>query len=193
MMPTLTNLAIPGVYLVEPEPARDQRGWFMRYFCVDGFRRTGRDIRFVQFNHSRTCRRGSIRGLHLQLGEAAEDKLVRCIRGRVMDVLVDLRRDSGTLLQKAFVELSEHNRRAVFIPRGVAHGFQTLDDDTELLYHHTNFHAPAREAGVRHDDPLVGIAWPLPVADISAKDLAWPLLSPGFNGFGFPSMEGRLS
>ena len=184
-MPTHHELSIPGVYLLEPQPFRDERGWFARYFCANEFRQTGREVRFVQFNHSSTKRRGSVRGLHLQLGTAAEDKLVRCVRGAVMDVMVDLRRGSPTFLRHERVELSPDNGLAVFIPRGCAHGFQTLEDDTELIYHHSNYYAPAHEAGLRFDDPRLGIEWPLPVADISDKDRGWPLLNTSFEGYGF--------
>ncbi|MEX0729912.1 MAG: dTDP-4-dehydrorhamnose 3,5-epimerase [Aquisalimonadaceae bacterium] len=182
-MPLHQQLGIAGAYVLTPEPVRDQRGWFTRYFCVDGFRETGRDVRFVQFNHSCTSRQGTIRGMHLQLGDAAEDKLVRCIRGRVLDVLVDLRRGSATLLRHVSVELSAADGRAVFIPRGVAHGFQSLCDNVELLYHHSNYYTPRSEAGLRYDDPAVEIRWPLTAVDVSPKDRAWPLLAYGFSGF----------
>lgn len=181
-MPRLTALDIAGVHVLEIDRRGDARGWFARYCDVDELGERKLNGAFVQFNHSCTRRRGSIRGLHLQRGSAAEDKLVRCVRGGVLDVLVDVRVGSETFLQHVTVELSAERGNAVYVPRGVAHGFQTLEDDTELIYHHTNFYAPEQEWGIRYDDPRVGIVWPLPVAELSEKDRAWPLLAANFGG-----------
>lgn len=182
-MPHSTSLDLPGAYLLETRPFKDERGWFARYFCVAEFEPHAPGLRFVQFNHSCTRRRGSLRGMHLQTGASAEEKLVRCIAGAVLDVLVDLRRGSPTFLRHVAVELSAANGRTLFVPKGVAHGFQTLAEDTQLIYHHSNFYDPGAEAGVRFDDPRLGIHWPLPPADVSDKDRAWPLLSPEYRGF----------
>lgn len=181
-MPKLTELPIAGAWLVEPQPVADDRGWFARYFCVSEFGRA-EDLQFVQFNHSYTRAAGSIRGLHLQIGAAAEEKLVRCVHGAVLDVLVDVRPGSRTFLEHVTVELRSGGGAAVFIPKGVAHGFQTLQEHAELIYHHSNFYAPQAERGLRYDDPRLGIGWPLPVADVSDKDKGWQWLSEDFDGF----------
>jgi len=183
-MPDVSELPLAGAFVLEPQPVADERGWFARYFCVQEFESRRPGLNFVQFNHSYTRARGSIRGMHLQVGDAAEEKLVKCVRGAVLDVLVDVRRGSPTFLRHATVRLSEGAGNAVFIPKGVAHGFQTLQDDTELIYHHSNFYAPEAERGLRYDDPRLAIEWPLPPADISEKDRAWSWLDADFNGFG---------
>lgn len=183
VVPAYRELSLHGAWLVEPEPARDERGWFTRYLCVRDMDRRGMETSFVQFNHAATRRAGSIRGMHLQIGEAAEQKLVKCVRGVVTDVLLDLRAGSPTFLHHAHVELSADNGRAVVIPRGVAHGFQTLAPDTELIYHHSNYYAPEHERGVRFDDPRAAITWPREPADVSVKDRSWPWLTEEFAGF----------
>ena len=134
----------------------------------------------VQVNHSLTRVAGAVRGLHFQRPPRAEAKLVRCLKGCVLDVAVDLRAGSPTYLNWHAVELSALNRLALFVPRGFAHGFQTLTADCELLYLHDEFYSPEHEGGLRHDDPALAIAWPLPVADLSARDAAHPLVSAGF-------------
>ncbi len=182
-MPQFESLAIDGAWRIIAEPNGDDRGWFARYFCREQARLRGLETDFVQFNHSFTRLAGTIRGLHLQVGEATEAKLVKCIRGRVLDVLLDLRKRSPTFLRYATVELSAENRTAVYVPPGVAHGFQTLVNDSELIYHHSNYYEPESERGVRFDDPRAAIDWPLPAADISAKDRGWPPLSTDFSGF----------
>jgi dTDP-4-dehydrorhamnose 3,5-epimerase len=169
---------IAGVWTVETAPRGDARGRLTRLFCADTFAAaTGRDLRFVQVNHTTTARRGTVRGLHYQHAPHAETKLIRCIRGRVWDVAVDLRRDSPTYGRWHAVELADDNERQILIPEGCAHGFQALTDDAQLLYQHTAAHAPAHEAGVRHDDARLAIAWPLPVALVSERDLGHPTLA----------------
>jgi dTDP-4-dehydrorhamnose 3,5-epimerase len=185
------ELSLAGAALIQPQGVGDERGWFERYFCVDEFGNRFPPVQFVQFNHSYTRRSGSIRGLHLQIGAAAEDKLVKCVRGRVFDVLLDLRHGSPTLLQHTAVQLKAGQGAAAFVPRGVAHGFQTLADDTELIYHHSNAYDPSLERGVRFDDPRAAIEWPLAVADVSAKDGRWPLLSRAFTGFEITPRKGE--
>ncbi|MGT2489673.1 dTDP-4-dehydrorhamnose 3,5-epimerase family protein [Cupriavidus basilensis] len=136
----------------------------------------------VQANHSRTCKVGALRGLHFQSPPHAEMKLVRCIRGRVWDVVLDLRAGSPTFLQWHGEELSAANARMLVIPEGCAHGFQVLEPESELLYLHTASYAPEAEGGVRYDDPAFGIRWPSPVAEVSARDVSHPILSTGFSG-----------
>ena len=162
---------IAGLWEIATAPHRDDRGSLTRLFCADAFHDAAPEgLRFVQVNHSITRRRGTVRGLHLQRPPAAEFKLIRCLRGRVFDVAVDLRPGSTTFGRWHAVELSDDNQRQVLIPPGCAHGFQTLVDDCELLYQHTAAYRPDCEDGVRHDDPGLAIAWPEPVADVSARD-----------------------
>jgi dTDP-4-dehydrorhamnose 3,5-epimerase len=168
-----TETAITGVVIVDLEPIADDRGWFARTFCRDEFLAHGLDPTIVQCNVSVNHRAGTIRGMHYQVGAAAETKLVRCVRGAVHDVVIDLRPDSPTLLEHVAVELTGADHRALYVPTGFAHGFQTLVDDTEVEY---NMGAPyVKEAGrgVRFDDPVLGLGWPLSVTAVSAQDAAW--------------------
>ena len=130
----------------------------------------------AQCNLALTRHQGTVRGLHYQVPPAAEAKLVRCIRGAIYDVIVDLRPESPTYLEHLGVELSAENRAQFCVPEGFAHGYQALADDTEIIYMVSQFHAPQHEAGLRYDDPLLGIQWPLPVSRVSGKDSSWPLL-----------------
>lgn len=175
-----TNLE--GAFVIEPEPSRDRRGLFARTFCRREFAAIGHDKEFVQFNHSLNRKPGTVRGLHYQKPPHAEIKLIRCVRGAVFDVIVDIRRDSRTFLQYTSVELTERNMKMIYVPEGFAHGFQTLAPATELIYHHTAYYAPGSEGGIRYDDPLLGIPWPLPVAELSEKDQGYPHLDSGFSG-----------
>ncbi len=168
--------ALPGVFIVDLERREDSRGFFARAFCAREFERHGVEARVAQANISFSRHKGTVRGLHYQVPPAAETKLVRCVRGAIWDVVVDLRPDSETYLQHLGVELSADNRRALIVPGLVAHGTQTLTDDAEMLYLVSEFYTPGCERGLRHDDPVLGIRWPLPVTVISDKDAAWPLL-----------------
>jgi dTDP-4-dehydrorhamnose 3,5-epimerase len=155
------SLALEGSILVTPQPLADSRGFFARTFCVQEFSEVGLAVDVAQASVSYTARRGTMRGLHFQWPPSREDKLVRCLRGAVFDVLLDLRPRSASYLRHVTVELNEENRDAVFIPHGVAHGFQTLVDSTEVLYQMTDMFAPDLAAGVRWNDPVFGIQWPL--------------------------------
>jgi dTDP-4-dehydrorhamnose 3,5-epimerase len=163
-------LDIPGAMLVEIERKADPRGFFARTFCAEEFRRQGLPEGFVQCSISYNERRGTLRGMHFQWPPSREGKLVRCVRGRLFDVLLDLRPRSPAYLEHRVVVLDEGERNAVFIPHGIAHGFQTLTDRTEVLYQMTDFFAPALNAGVRWNDPTFGIAWPLPAPTLSERD-----------------------
>lgn len=174
--------ALEGSYVISLEPFSDERGWFARYYCKEEFRSIGHDKEWVQMNHSFTKLKGAVRGMHFQLPPYREVKMVRCIAGAVFDVIVDLRKGSSTFLQWFGTELSAGNRKMLYIPEGFAHGFQTLEDDTELLYHHTELYTPGSEGGVRYDDPLVGIAWPFEVTVLSGRDSRHPLLNENFKG-----------
>jgi len=173
---------LKGAYIIELKPFTDDRGLFARTFCKKEFTAIGHDQEFVQFNHSITQKKGSVRGMHYQLPPFSEIKLIRCVRGGVFDVIIDLRKDSPTFLKFVSTELSEHNMLSLYIPQGFAHGFQTLEDNTQLIYHHTAYYTPGYEAGIRYDDPAVGINWPLPVTVITEKDLNHNLLNHSFKG-----------
>jgi dTDP-4-dehydrorhamnose 3,5-epimerase len=179
---TLRPLPLPGLAVIETAAFEDHRGSFARLFCASELAGLGLNP-IVQINHSLTRAPGAVRGLHFQRPPKSEAKLVRCLRGRVLDVAVDLRAGSPTYLQWHAVELSAANRLAFYLPRGFAHGFQTLEPDCELLYVHDECYSPEHEGGLRHDDPALGIHWPLPVADLSARDAAHPLLSSLDSGF----------
>ena len=163
-------LDIPGAALVGIERKADPRGFFARSFCAEEFRLQGLPERFVQCSISYNERQGTLRGMHFQWPPSREGKLVRCVRGRLFDVLIDLRPRSPTYLEHRTVVLDEDERNAVFIPHGIAHGFQTLADRTEVLYQMTDFFAPGLGTGVRWNDPAFGIAWPLPAPTLSERD-----------------------
>lgn len=173
---------LAGLYEITHTSYADERGRFTRLFCEQELAAVRPDMHFTQINLSETHKAGTVRGLHYQLPPAAEAKLIRCVRGRVLDVAVDLRAESPTFLRWHVVELAEDNARAVFIPEGFAHGFQAMSDDAHLLYMHTASWNPAYEAGLRHDDPRLAIPWPLPVRHLSARDRAYAPIDAGFQG-----------
>lgn len=173
---------IPGVVVVETSFNVDRRGSFARFFCEQELRGIVGARRIVQVNHSRTGTVGAVRGMHFQYPPHAEMKLVRCLKGRAWDVAIDLRADSPTFLRWHGEEITPDNARMLVIPEGCAHGFQVLASDTELLYLHTAFYAPGAEGGVRYDDPKICIDWPIPVTEVSAKDVSHPTIAPGFFG-----------
>jgi dTDP-4-dehydrorhamnose 3,5-epimerase len=168
--------SLSGAFVVELEQRGDDRGFFARWFDAKLFEQHGMNATVAQANTSLTRTAGSIRGMHYQLPPAAETKFIRATRGAVYDVIVDLRPDSPTYLQHVGVELSEDNRRFIYVPAMFGHGFQTLTDDTEVSYLVSEFYTPGAERGLRHDDPSLGIDWPLPVTVVSDKDRSWPLL-----------------
>jgi len=167
-------LAINGAALVRIEPHRDSRGFFARSFCVEEFAAAGLPTRAVQSSVSYNERAGTVRGMHFQWPPSQEGKLVRCTRGRLYDVLLDLRPGSATYLRHVGVTLDEENRDAVFIPPGIAHGFQTLRAGTEVLYQMSDSYAPTLAAGVRWNDPLFSINWPTLEIVISERDADYP-------------------
>jgi dTDP-4-dehydrorhamnose 3,5-epimerase len=169
-----TNLE--GACIIEPQPHEDSRGLFARTYCAHEFAEQGLVDRFVQCNTSWNARKGTVRGLHYQLPPSSEVKLVRCTAGALVDVIVDLRRDSPTYLQQVAVELTAGNRLALYIPEMFAHGFQTLEDGTEVFYQMSEFYAPKLSRGIRYNDPKLAVKWPLPLASISEQDLNWDLL-----------------
>jgi len=168
---------LDGVLVVRSEPYEDERGSFSRAFSRDEFAAAGAPLDVVQANLSSSRRAGTVRGLHWQYPPAAETKLVRCTRGAVLDVVVDLRPESATFGRHVAVRLSADGREAVYVPPRCAHGYQTLVDDTEVGYQVSHVHTPDAEGGLRPDDPDLGIGWPLPVTAVSARDTGWPDLA----------------
>jgi len=173
---------IAGVHVIESEAYQDARGAFSRLFCAQELAPVLEGRTIVQVNHSRTHQVGAIRGLHYQRAPHAEMKIVRCVRGRVFDVAVDLRRDSPTFLSWTSLVLTPESHLAFILPEGCAHGFQVLDEDSEMLYLHTALYTPDAEGSVRFDDPRVGVAWPLEPTDISAKDRGHAYIEENFRG-----------
>ena len=178
----ITWTGIAGLAVAQTSRIGDERGDFARLFCESDLREAIGERRIVQVNQTRTLRAGAVRGLHFQRAPDAEMKLVRCIRGKVWDVAVDLRAGSPTLMRWHAEELSADNARMLVIPEGFAHGFQALEGGSELLYLHTAAYAPRSEGGVRYDDPRLAIPWPLAVTDVSARDRAFAPLAAGFEG-----------
>lgn len=171
-----------GVMLLQSRVHSDHRGWFTRLFCEDDLGDLIGDRHIVQSNLSHTRIRGAVRGMHFQRVPHAEMKIVRCLRGRIWDVALDLRANSPTLLKWHAQELTPDSGMALLIPEGCAHGFQVLEPDSEVLYLHTAAYDPEAEGGVPHDDPRVGIKWPLPVEDLSERDRRHPRITAHFTG-----------
>lgn len=172
-----TETPIPGAWVIDPEPHRDERGWFARTFDAGEFRVRGLDPSVVQESVSHNARAGTLRGLHYQAPPHEEAKLVRCTRGAVFDVIVDLREDSSTRGRWFSAELSPESGRMVYVPEGFAHGFQTLVDGTDLHYRMNREYAPAHARGVRFDDPELAIGWPEGQRIVSERDRELPLLA----------------
>lgn len=177
-----TETILKGSYVIEPSFITDNRGGFGRTFCKREFEQIGHTKEFVQFNHVYNVATGIIRGMHYQLPPFGEVKLIRCVKGAVWDVIVDLRKDSPTFLKHFAIELSEKNRLSVYAPEGFAHGYQTLTDDAEMTYAHTEYYQPSADAAINYADPALGILWKLPVSQVSEKDKNIPLLTNTFKG-----------
>jgi dTDP-4-dehydrorhamnose 3,5-epimerase len=170
-----------GAYTVDLEPRGDERGFFARFYCEKEFAEKGLASRFVQINNSLSSHRGTLRGMHYQLPPFGEVKLVRCVRGSVYDVIVDLRPKSATYLQWFGADLTAENRKMMYVPAGFAHGYLTTSEDAELLYLVSAFYAPEFERGLRHDDPAIGIKWPIEPQIISEKDKLHRDFSPDYH------------
>lgn len=173
---------LKGAYIIEIELMEDERGFFARSFCSEEFKKHGLNPRIAQCNISYNKKKGTLRGMHYQVAPYEETKLVRCTMGAIYDVIVDLRTDSLTFKQWIAVELTQENRRLLYVPEGFAHGFQTLTDNAELIYCHSAFYSPEYERGLRFDDPTLAINWPLPAGAISPKDQSYPLIDNNFKG-----------
>jgi dTDP-4-dehydrorhamnose 3,5-epimerase len=171
-----SNTSLADAVVIDMQPHADNRGYFARTFCTREFAEHGLVTEYPQGNHSYNRARGTVRGMHFQIAPHGEVKLVRCVRGAVLDVIIDLRKDSPSYLKWEAFELSAANGRTLYVPVGYAHGFQTLEDDSDVIYLVSHTHSPGFEGGVRFDDPVFGIDWPLPVSVISDKDRSWPLV-----------------
>lgn len=176
-------IPLADAFVIQLEPYADKRGMFTRLFCWDEVKQIGHHKQILQINHSLTKKKGTVRGMHFQHPPKAEIKIVKCLHGSVWDVIIDLRSSSATLLKWHGELLSADNQKMMYIPQGFAHGFQTLEENTELLYLHTEFYDPKYEGGIRFNDPIINITWPLTVAEISEKDQSYILLSKDFEGF----------
>ena len=172
----VTETKLKGVYVVEPQVFGDARGWFMESWSEKKLAEAGIDVNFVQDNHSFSAQKGTLRGLHYQLNPMCQAKMLRCTKGKIFDVAVDIRKGSPQYGKWVGVELSSDNKKQLFIPRGFAHGFITLTDDVEVQYKADNYYAPDCDGNIRWDDPDIGVAWPLQPVILSDKDKAAPLL-----------------
>jgi dTDP-4-dehydrorhamnose 3,5-epimerase len=171
-----TETELEGAFVIDMERREDERGFFARAFCQNEFTDHGLKPLIAQANVAYNHRRGTLRGMHFQIPPAAETKLVRCTRGAILDIIVDLRPESPTWLRHVAVELTADNHRALYVPERFAHGYQVLTDETETSYQVGEFYSPAHERALRYDDPRLGLEWPLPVRVISDKDRNAPLL-----------------
>jgi dTDP-4-dehydrorhamnose 3,5-epimerase len=173
---------LKGLYVIHHEILKDDRGLFARTFCKEESKKIGFNKEFIQFNHSFNRSKGTIRGMHFQTAPYTETKLIRCIQGKVYDVAIDIRENSPTFLEYFGVELSAENMFSIFIPEGFAHGFQTIEDDTTLIYHHTQVYSPQADSGLRYDDVALGIEWQLTPTNVSEKDKNYKLIEKNFKG-----------
>lgn len=171
-----TETKLKGAFLIDIERREDSRGFFARAFCQHEFEAHGLKPTIAQANIAYNHKAGTLRGMHFQFPPAAETKLVRCTRGAILDIIVDLRPESSTYLQHIEVELSEDNSRALYVPERFGHGYQVLRDQTETSYQVGEFYSPGSESGLLHNDPRLNLEWPLPVTVISEKDRSWKLL-----------------
>ena len=176
------NTDINDMFVIEPEPFQDERGSFSRVYCENEVKEIGLTKRIVQINYSSTTKKGAIRGMHFQLPPKAEIKIVKCVKGSILDVGIDLRKDSTTFLHWHGEILSADNLKMLVIPEGFAHGFQALVENIEMIYFVTDFYTPQYEGGVRYNDPKIKIDWLLEVTDISKKDNEWSYLDDNFKG-----------
>src|SRR3954462_14939286 len=172
-----TETKLKGAFILDIEKREDSRGFFARVFCQNEMKTHGLKPVIAQANLAFNTKKGTVRGMHFQYPPAAETKLVRCTRGKILDIIVDLRPESPTYLQHISVELGEDDHRALYVPERFAHGYQALLDNTETSYQVGEFYTPQAEGGLRYDDPALGLTWPIPGTEMSDKDRVWPLLS----------------
>jgi dTDP-4-dehydrorhamnose 3,5-epimerase len=172
-----TETRINGAFIIDLDVKADSRGFFARAFCRSEFEEHRLNPLIAQANIAFNRRKGTVRGMHFQFPPAAETKLVRCTKGSILDVIVDLRPESPTYLDHISVELSSDNHRALYVPERLAHGYQVLEDATEMTYQAGEFYTPGAEGGLRYDDPNLGLTWPVAVTEMSDQDRSWPLLA----------------
>ena len=177
----IKNTNFEGLFIIEPNIFEDNRGSFSRIFCENELSSI-LDFNIKQINHSVTSKRGTIRGLHFQYEPNSEIKMIKCVKGSVFDVVVDIRRNSETFLKVFSIELSEFNNKIIFIPKGFAHGFQALEDDTELIYLHSSLYKPSNEGALNPVDKILDITWPEDISNISEKDKNHPFITDKFKG-----------
>jgi dTDP-4-dehydrorhamnose 3,5-epimerase len=176
------ELSLQGAFIINLEVKEDERGWFSRTFCKNEFSEIGHEKEWVQINHSFSIKAGTLRGMHFQYNPNSETKMIRCISGKIYDVIIDIRKNSPTFLKWIGVELSGQNKKTLYIPEGFAHGFQTLSDNSEIIYHHTNFYNPSNEGAINYNDPLLNITWPLKISEISERDTKHDFINLNFKG-----------
>ena len=178
----IQDTPIKGVKLITRKPVGDARGWLERTFCADDLKPAGWKKKIAQINRTHTTKRGTVRGLHFQKPPHAEMKLISCLHGKIWDVALDLRTGSPTFMQHFKAELSEDNHTSLLLPEGVAHGFQALSHNVEMLYFHSAPYAPEAEDSIHPEDPLADIHWPLPITVISDRDKGKPFITRRFKG-----------
>ena len=179
---TFTACPLSGLYVIQRNPISDERGFFERFFCAEEFKTIGLKKSIDQINRTMTHRQGTVRGLHYQFPPFTETKIVSCLQGRIFDVAVDIRRESPTFLHWHAEVLSSDNTKSLYIPDGYAHGFQTMTDDCEILYLHTTPYQADAEGALHAQDPKLGIHWPLPITELSARDASHLWISDDFSG-----------
>lgn len=177
----IQTIELDGAYIVVPNKHEDSRGSFSRIYCQKEMSEIT-DTNFIQINHSITLKKGTVRGMHFQYSPDAEVKMVKCIKGSILDIIVDIREESPTFLQLHAELLSSDNMKMIYIPKGFAHGFQTLEDNTELLYFHSSIYTPDNEGALNIKDPLLNIKWPLDITGLSKKDQEHPFIDDDFKG-----------
>jgi len=177
----IVSTHLDELFVIEPNKFIDDRGSFSRVYCEEELKEIS-NITIKQINHSITKHKGTVRGMHFQYEPNSEVKMVKCIKGKVFDVVVDIRKDSPTFLESFSIELTDENQKIIYIPKGFAHGFQTLEDDTELFYMHSNIYTPANEGALNVIDPLLNIKWPLDIINLSKRDNEHKLLDNDFKG-----------
>jgi dTDP-4-dehydrorhamnose 3,5-epimerase len=171
-----------GLFIIQNEAIIDNRGFFSRTYCKKEFESINVHQEFVQSNHSFNLKKGTLRGMHYQISPFSETKLIRCVEGSLYDVVIDLRAGSSTFLNIFTIELSKNNMKSLLIPEGFAHGYQSLENNTSLIYQHTNYYDQNSARGIRFDDPILNIFWPIENKIISQKDLTYNLIDKNFKG-----------
>lgn len=172
-----TETKLKDAFIIQLDKHSDNRGFFARSFCKNEFAKFGLNNEIVQINNSLSKHKGTLRGMHYQVHPNQEDKIIRCVKGSIYDVIIDLRNESETFLEWFGLELSEDNRKSLYVPKGFAHGYLTLSNNSELFYLSTEYYSPESEKGIRWDDPKFNIEWPIDITEISEKDAALPLFS----------------